>query len=91
MLKKRRFKLPAFHILLKAWIAIAAVVLAHATAVSGGVAEPIYLWQLRRYQAVDEGTTMLVLLAVVIGLPALVLTFVTPPFPKAGSAFRCQA
>jgi len=79
MLKKRHFERRALHILLKAWIAIAGLVLAHATAVSGGVAEPFYLWQLRRYQAVDEGTTMLALLAVVIGLPALVaIAFMKP-------------
>jgi hypothetical protein len=79
MLKKRRFKRPAFRILLRAWIAIAAMVLTNATAVSGGVAEPFYLWQLRRYQAVDEGTTMLALLAVVIGLPVLVATALMKP------------
>jgi hypothetical protein len=38
---------------------------------SGGVVDLFLLWQLERYRAVDERTTMLALLAIVVGLPAL--------------------
>jgi formate hydrogenlyase subunit 3/multisubunit Na+/H+ antiporter MnhD subunit len=58
------------------WIIVGAVIVAHAVIFSGGVVEPFLLWQLERYQAVDEGTTMLALLAIVVGLPALILTLV---------------
>jgi len=61
-----------------AWIAFSVVLLAHALVVGGGIAEPILLWQLRRFQSVDEGTTILGLLALLTGIPGLILTFVTP-------------
>jgi hypothetical protein len=60
------------------WIIVGAAIVAHAVLFSGGVVEPFLLWQLERYQAVDEGSTMLALLAVVVGLPALILTLVIP-------------
>jgi hypothetical protein len=53
------------------WIIVGAVIVAHAVIFSGGVVESLLLWQLQWYQAVDEGTNMLALLAVAIGLPAL--------------------
>jgi hypothetical protein len=72
------------------WIVAGAVVVAHAVIFSGGVVGSLLLWQLQRYQAVDEGTTMLALLAVVVGLPALVLTLVTPGSRKPAVPFNAR-
>ena len=71
------------------WIIVGAAIVAHAVLFSGGVVEPFLLWQLERYQAVDEGSTMLALLAVVVGLPALIryLNFRLPNRRKKGKPF----
>ena len=72
------------------WIIVGALIVAHAVIFSGGVVESFLLWQLERYQAVDEGTTMLALLAIVVGLPALILTLVTPGSRKQAVPFNAR-